>query len=177
MSGRRCYDKPSQNITRKWSARDWTQFPEERCSSTVIVTSEDYRSLEEGEYVNNTIVDFYLTYLHNQVLNMEDRDNVYVFSSHFYSKLSISPLRKHLKESGKNLSAEHKRYLRVERWTKNVDLFTKDMVIFPICQESHWFLIIAVKPGLIQKPADPEERLTRGDPFLILLDIFSTPQR
>ena len=44
------------------------------------------------------------------------------------------------------------------------------MVIFPICQESHWFLIIAVKPGLIQKPADPEERLTRGDPFLILLD-------
>ncbi|XP_023320677.1 sentrin-specific protease 6-like [Eurytemora carolleeae] len=44
------------------------------------------------------------------------------------------------------------------------------MVIFPICQESHWFLIIAVKPGLIQKPDDPEERLTRGDPFLILLD-------
>ena len=55
------------------------QFPEERCSSTVIVTSEDYRSLEEGEYVNDTIIDFYLTYLHNQVLNKEDRDNVYVF--------------------------------------------------------------------------------------------------
>ena len=70
------------------------QFPKERCSSTVIVTSEDYRSLEEGEYVNDTIVDFYLSYLHNQVLNMEDRDNVYVFSSHFYSKLSSSPLRK-----------------------------------------------------------------------------------
>ena len=75
-----------------------------------------------------------------------------MFSSHFYSKLSSSPLRKHLKEneSEKNVSAEQKRYLRVERWTKNVDLFTKDMVIFPICQESHWFLIIAVKPGLIQ---------------------------
>jgi hypothetical protein len=24
------------------------------------------------------------------------------------------------------------------------------MVIFPICEHSHWFLIIAVKPGLIQ---------------------------
>ena len=75
-----------------------------------------------------------------------------MFSSNFYSKLTRSPLRKHLKEnkSEKNLSAEQKRYLRIECWTKNVDLFTKDVVIFPISQESHWFLIIAVKPGLIQ---------------------------
>jgi len=33
------------------------QFPEERCSSKMIVTSEEYRSLEEGEYVNDTIID------------------------------------------------------------------------------------------------------------------------
>ena len=26
----------------------------------------------------------------------------------------------------------------------------KDMVIFPICLEAHWFLIVAVKPGLVK---------------------------
>ena len=64
----------------------------------------------------------------------------------------MSLAKKHAEafELDKELSAEERRYRRVERWTKNVDLFSKDMVIFPICQESDWFLMIAVKPGFIQ---------------------------
>jgi Ulp1 family protease len=36
-------------------------------------------TLEEGEFLNDIIIDFYLTYLHKQFLNKEDRDNIYVF--------------------------------------------------------------------------------------------------
>ena len=37
------------------------------------------RTLEEGEFLNDNIVDFYLNFLHDDVLNIEDRENVYVF--------------------------------------------------------------------------------------------------
>ena len=53
-------------------------------------------------------------------------------------------------EKDKSLTEAQRQYKRVERWTKNVDLFEKDMVIFPICEEAHWLLVIAIKPGLIK---------------------------
>lgn len=37
------------------------------------------RTLEEGEFLNDIIIDFYLNFLHEEVLNIEDRQNVYVF--------------------------------------------------------------------------------------------------
>ncbi len=29
-------------------------------------------------------------------------------------------------------------YEGVKNWTKKVDLFSKQMVVVPICEESHW---------------------------------------
>ena len=37
------------------------------------------RSLEEGEFLNDVIIDFVLTHLHQEVLNVEDRPFVHVF--------------------------------------------------------------------------------------------------
>ena len=51
-------------------------------------------------------------------------------------------------EKDKSLSAKTKRHMRVRAWTKKVDLFSKDLVIFPICENnSHWYLVTAVRPG------------------------------
>ena len=39
-------------------------------------------------------------------------------------------------------------HMRVRGWTKKVDLFTKDLVIFPICEnQNHWYLVAALRPG------------------------------
>jgi len=144
------------------------QFPEADASSetkAVTVSTTDYETLAEGEFLNDAIIDFYLTYLHHEVLNKVDRSCVYVFGTQFYQCITTSS-----KAEDKELSSEERRYNRVKRWTKNVDLFSKDMVIFPICLEAHWFLIVAVKPGLVKEPRDPEDRITKGEPFLILLD-------
>lgn len=54
-------------------------FPERLCPNTIIVTTDDYCTLEEGEYINDIIIDFYLTYIHHEVLNKEHRDNVHIF--------------------------------------------------------------------------------------------------
>ena len=34
------------------------------------------RTLEEGEFLNDIIIDFYLNFLHEEVLNIEDWQNV-----------------------------------------------------------------------------------------------------
>ena len=60
------------------------EYPLER---GVMVTTNDYTSLEEGEFLNDIIINFYLTYLYHNILNVEDRENVYVFSSQFFQRI------------------------------------------------------------------------------------------
>ena len=56
--------------------------------------------------------------------------------------------RKHPVEDDPKLSAAEKRHSRIKSWTKKVDIFEKDFLIFPINEHSHWFLAIVCFPGL-----------------------------
>ena len=91
----------------------------------VTITANDYQTLEEGEFLNDLVIEFYLTYLKNEVLNKEDRDKVYVFSSYFYGRLTQVSDKHAPYEKDKSLTEAQRQYKRVERWTKNVDLFEK----------------------------------------------------
>jgi len=37
-------------------------------------------------------------------------------------------------------------YSSVKRWTKNIDIFQKEVLVFPINAFSHWFCLIILKP-------------------------------
>ena len=145
-------------------------------SPSVTVTFQDYKTLEHDTFLNDIIIDFYLTYLHENMLNKEDAPNVYMFSTMFYKRMLTQPSSKSLKpdsfEKNSNLSAAQKRHMRVRGWTKNVELFSKDMIIIPICEHSHWYLVIVIKPGLIVNAPDSEARRLKGEPFFIVLDRF-----
>lgn len=39
---------------------------------------------------------------------------------------------------------------RVKNWTKNVDLFSKELVILPVCQSSHWYVAVICHAGLFE---------------------------
>jgi Ulp1 family protease len=41
-----------------------------------------------------------------------------------------------------------KRYARVKRWTKSVNIFEKDFVVVPINEHSHWFVAVICFPGM-----------------------------
>ena len=146
-------------------------------SPNVTVTFQDYKTLEHDVFLNDIIIDFYLTYLHENKLNKEDAPNVYIFSTMFYKRMLTQPSSKSLKpdsfEKNPHLSAAQKRHMRVKGWTKNVELFSKDMIIIPICEHSHWYLVIVIKPGLIVNAPDSEARRLKGEPFFIVLDRFS----
>ena len=114
---------------------------------------DDLKSLENGVWLKNTIVNYYAAHLHSVVLPPADREKVFVFPSGFYFHL------------GRNDG--------VKIFTENTDIFNKLLLVIPICDRDHWFLIIVVNPGLV---TTPEETNNNGEPLLIVLDSLGRDQ-
>ena len=106
---------------------------------SVTVTMSNYLVLEDEGFLNDVIIDFYLRYLQYKVMSEVDRDRTHVFSTFFYEKLtkrpSVNRSRLHDTEDNPNLSPAEKRYERVRRWTKKINLFEKDFIIVPINEQ------------------------------------------
>jgi sentrin-specific protease 7 len=139
-------------------------------SPNITVTLKDYKTLEHDIYLNDIIVDFYLGWLFTNILPADRKETVHIFTSMFYKRMMRAPSKTDQFERDANISQAEKRHLRVKGWTKNVDLFSKELIVIPICENSHWYLVLIIRPGLIIHPVDSEERRTRGDPFIIVLD-------
>lgn len=120
------------------------------------ITIADYTTLTGDQYLNDTIINFYLKYLMERVLSPEDRERTFLFETYFYSSLTS-------KASAKQNSSERK----LSRWFKETNPFEKDFIIVPINENSHWFLAIICFPSLLHpvtfdegKPVD-EPVITR----------------
>ena len=50
------------------------------------VTSHDYKTLADEEFLNDSIVNFYLAYLYDH-LSAPLKDSIHIFSSYFYQRL------------------------------------------------------------------------------------------
>ena len=89
------------------------------------VTTDDYCCLAKGIYINDIIIDFYLKFLMVEEAK-NDQHRYHSFSTHF-SKRLISSLKFN---SSENLS--EKRHERVQKWTKNINIFDKDFIFIPV---------------------------------------------
>ena len=78
----------------------------------------------------------YITHLQYTVLSPEDRAGVLIYPTMFYVSLSAEKL-------------PARRHQTVASWTKGVNIFSKDLLVFPICTKNHWILILVSKPGLV----------------------------
>ncbi|KAI4483443.1 hypothetical protein M0802_013385 [Mischocyttarus mexicanus] len=126
-----------------------TVYPPPPAKGGITINTEDYLCLGEDQFLNDVIIDFYLKYLTLEVLSESDQHRTHVFSSYFYKRLT-SPHA----QAGENavaLSAAAKRHARVQKWTKNVNIFEKDFIVIPINEHAHWFLAIICFPGLVGK--------------------------
>lgn len=95
-----------------------------------ININHDFSCLEEDQFLNDVIINFYLKYFMAKDISEEQRDRAFVFDTFFYECLAH---QKHLKKSmANNLAPEWRRYHHVEKWTKNINIFEKDFLIFPI---------------------------------------------
>ena len=109
----------------------------------------DLERLDEGEFLNDNLISFYLRFLEQ---NLEERrpdlaKRVYFFNTFFYATLTNVEKRK-----------QWINYEGVQKWTRSVDLFTYDYIVVPINEASHWYLaIICNLPALNRDLAIPED--------------------
>ena len=141
-----------KGLGRRWPAP--LVFPKEGKKRTTV-NFDDLERLDEGEFLNDNLISFYLRYLEVQAekANAMTSRKVYVFNSFFFERLT----------DGKN---GHKgiNYAAVRKWTRDVDIFTYDFVVVPVNEAAHWYLaIICNLPELKRKLGGFEDELGQGE--------------
>ncbi|XP_011202463.2 uncharacterized protein LOC105225617 isoform X1 [Bactrocera dorsalis] len=114
----------------------------------ISINTEDYLCLATDQYLNDIIIDFYLKWVHNNVVPEAQRERAFIFSTFFYKRLTTLTRHHHNPDKDVKQTAAQKRHARVQNWTKNVNLFEKDFIIIPINEQSHWFLAIICFPTM-----------------------------
>lgn len=105
----------------------------------VTLLQSDLDRLKEGEYLNDTMIEFGLRYLLEQIKqnNPSIVRQIHVFNTFFYHKLTESRDRS-------------KTYERLRKWTNKVNIFDKMYVVVPINEHLHWYMAIIVNPRAIK---------------------------
>ncbi|KAI8361978.1 hypothetical protein B0O80DRAFT_90501 [Mortierella sp. GBAus27b] len=116
-------------------------------SKSIAVHVGDMSRLKEGEFLNDTLIEFGLkhVYANLESTNPELAEKTYIFNSFFYERL--------VSGTGKGIS-----YDSVKSWTNKIDLFSKKYIIIPINDSMHWILAIITNPGLLLKDNDNSSR-------------------
>ncbi|WFD30908.1 hypothetical protein MSPP1_001932 [Malassezia sp. CBS 17886] len=121
----------------------------------VTLLGSDAKRLTDNEYLNDTVIEFGLRYLLEQIRVRDARlaQEIHIFNTFFFQKMT-----------------EFKRdrarsYELVRKWTSRVDLFSKRYLIVPINEHMHWYLAIVVNPGIILAgAAEKRARLDGSSP-------------
>ncbi|XP_051816758.1 sentrin-specific protease 6 isoform X1 [Acanthochromis polyacanthus] len=121
-------------------------YPPPPAKGGITVTNEDLHCLNDGEFLNDVIIDFYLKYLVLENLKKEDAQRIHVFSSFFYKRLNQRE-RRNVPDMT-NVPIQKRKHNRVKTWTRHVDLFQKDFIFVPINESAHWYLAVICFPGL-----------------------------
>ena len=104
----------------------------------VTVDFDDLERLDEGQLLNDNLVEFAIRYIKEQ--HPESTKNVYQFNTFFYSTLTKA-------KRGHRINHD-----AVKMWTRNVDIFAHDFVVVPINESYHWYVaIICNLPALQRK--------------------------
>lgn len=94
---------------------------------------KDLQRLDEGEFLNDNLLGFYLRYLEYELeqKNPGLAQQIYFFNTYFFASLTNTPKGK----KGINYEA-------VQKWTRTVDIFAYDYVVVPINESAHWYVAI-----------------------------------
>ena len=124
----------------------------------VEVFQSDFKRIEYGKWLNDTLIEFLI----NTAMENYDEEilsSLHVFSTQFYTKLVSTPRK--WTSALLRMPEAKRNHANVEKWTKNINIFEKQVHIFPINKtEWHWYLIIAIFPTLSDS----------CEPYLAVLD-------
>uniref|UniRef100_A0A674F0S3 SUMO specific peptidase 2 n=1 Tax=Salmo trutta TaxID=8032 RepID=A0A674F0S3_SALTR len=90
----------------------------------LCITQRDLASLQEGSWLNDEVINFYLSLVMTRSSSAGQGLKVYSFSTFFFPKLHGGG------------------HAAVKRWTKAVDLFQYDIILVPLHLGVHWSLAV-----------------------------------
>ncbi|OAA39992.1 Ulp1 protease family protein [Metarhizium rileyi] len=148
------------SLDHQWTAQnpDWRKrwhtslvFPHAG-KNRATVDDDDIPRLDEGEFLNDNLISFYVRYL--QFKLESDRPDLlnkaYIFNTFFFEKLRS--IRGKVNYEG------------VKAWTAKFDLLSYDYIVVPVNENAHWYLaIICNTPNAITGMPDDEKSLSRED--------------
>ncbi|CDY31069.1 BnaA08g26190D [Brassica napus] len=129
----------------------------------VSVCKRDVELLQPETFVNDTIIDFYINYLKNQI-QAEERQRFHFFNSFFFRKLAD------LDKDPSSIADGRAAFLRVRKWTRKVDMFGKDYIFVPVNFSLHWSLIIICHPGEVANGTDLDSDDSPKVPCILHMD-------
>ncbi|KAI8325549.1 hypothetical protein GQ54DRAFT_241953, partial [Martensiomyces pterosporus] len=139
----------------------------------ISVTGADICRLYRGEFLNDTVIEFYLRYIAENLRtrNPQLYDQCFFFNTFFFKKLS----RRHKGMSaGSSEKLMETVYGQLKKWTANADLFAKKYIFVPINENIHWYLAIIINPELLLSKEPNIDSSKYQDPFasssIIILD-------
>ncbi|CAO3644841.1 unnamed protein product [Mucor hiemalis] len=97
---------------------------------SVTVYERDLTRLDEDQYLNDTLLDVFPKIWDDDYPTSK---LIHTFSSFFYTKLA---------GDGNSVN-----YDKIGRWTANINIFEKSMIIIPVAQNYHWYLIVVSNPS------------------------------
>ncbi|MED6109304.1 hypothetical protein PIB30_032173 [Stylosanthes scabra] len=129
----------------------------------VSLSKRDVDLLRPDTFVNDTIIDFYIQYLKNQIQD-EEKSRYHFFNSFFFRKLADMDKNPASASDGKAA------FLRVRKWTRKVKLFEKDYIFIPVNFNLHWSLIVICHPGEVVNFNDKERDKSLKVPCILHMD-------
>ncbi|CAH8672537.1 unnamed protein product [Schistosoma haematobium] len=128
-------------------------------TDSITITNNDIECLAPGALLNDAIINFYLKFLYFEKLTSFQKQATYLFNVFFYSRLASggyissdvrsstfsTNLPKTSETTDETIFAQH---ANVAKWTRRVDLFSKDYIIIPINECAHWFLGLVCYPWM-----------------------------
>ena len=105
------------------------------------VDKRDIERLDEGQFLNDNLIFFYLLWLEQQLIQRSPdvANRIYFHNTFFYERLTT------IERGQRGIN-----YEAVQRWTSRVDLLAFDYIIVPVNEHTHWYVaIICNAPKLL----------------------------
>lgn len=150
-------EEPEDNDRRaKRTRKTSTSFVYKHSYGSIELHSDSLECLNNALYINDSVIEFYLAYLLNEVCPKSLVSRVHIFDTIFFKELDQAFNTPERRDSIQSSSSTNEKNIQpdkcddLKKWFKDVDIFKKDFLVIPICTDNHWQAILVFYPDKVE---------------------------